>query len=44
MLEYLGFQLEADETERSVRGAVSAKETTGDLGGNFQLNKSIAQA
>ena len=32
MLEYLGFHLEAVEPGRSVRGAVSANETTRDLG------------
>ena len=39
MLEYLGFQLEADETERNVRGAVSANETTGDLGGQLSTEQ-----
>jgi 3-isopropylmalate dehydrogenase len=33
MLEYLGFHTLSDEIEAAVRGAVSAGETTKDLGG-----------
>lgn len=40
MLEYLGFQTLSDEIEEAVRGAVSAGETTRDLGGEL----STAQA
>jgi isocitrate/isopropylmalate dehydrogenase len=33
MLEYLGFPAQSREIEEAVRAAVSAKETTKDLGG-----------
>lgn len=39
MLEYLGFQTLSDEIEEAVRGAVSAKETTRDLGGELSTEQ-----
>jgi 3-isopropylmalate dehydrogenase len=39
MLEYLGFQTLSDEIEEAVRGAVSANETTRDLGGNLSTEQ-----
>lgn len=39
MLEYLGFQTLSDEIEEAVRGAVSAKETTQDLGGELSTEQ-----
>ena len=39
MLEYLGFHTLSDEIEEAVRGAVSAKETTRDLGGELSTEE-----
>lgn len=39
MLEYLGFHTLSDEIEEAVRGAVSAKETTQDLGGGLSTEQ-----
>jgi len=39
MLEYLGFHTLSDEIEEAVRGAVSAKETTQDLGGELSTEQ-----
>jgi 3-isopropylmalate dehydrogenase len=39
MLEYLGFQTLSDEIEEAVRGAVSARETTKDLGGELSTQQ-----
>src|SRR5690349_4083148 len=42
MLEYLGFQTLSDEIEEAVRGAVSANETTKDLGGELSTEEAGA--
>src|ERR1051326_8876552 len=42
MLEYLGFQTLSDEIEEAVRGAVSANETTRDLGGQLSTEQAGA--
>lgn len=39
MLEYLGFQKESDAIEVAVRTAVSANETTSDLGGDLSTEQ-----
>jgi isocitrate/isopropylmalate dehydrogenase len=39
MLEYLGFHNLSDEIEEAVRGAVSARETTSDLGGELSTEQ-----
>jgi 3-isopropylmalate dehydrogenase len=39
MLEYLGFQTESAEIEEAVRAAVSANETTTDLGGKLSTDQ-----
>jgi isocitrate/isopropylmalate dehydrogenase len=39
MLEYLGFHTLSDEIEAAVRGAVSAGETTKDLGGELSTEQ-----
>ncbi len=39
MLEYLGFQTLSDEIEEAVRGAISANETTRDLGGELSTEQ-----
>ena len=39
MLEYLGFHTLSDEIEEAVRSAVSANETTGDLGGGLSTEQ-----
>jgi 3-isopropylmalate dehydrogenase len=39
MLEYLGFHTLSDEIEEAVRGAVSARETTKDLGGDLSTEQ-----
>jgi len=39
MLEYLGFHTLSDEIEEAVRAAVSAKETTRDLGGELSTEQ-----
>ncbi len=39
MLEYLGFHTLSEEIEEAVRGAVSANETTRDLGGEFSTEQ-----
>lgn len=39
MLEYLGFQTLSDEIEEAVRGAISARETTKDLGGDLSTEQ-----
>jgi 3-isopropylmalate dehydrogenase len=39
MLEYLGFQTESEAIEVAVREAVSANETTTDLGGDFSTEQ-----
>jgi 3-isopropylmalate dehydrogenase len=39
MLEYLGFQKECNEIEVAVRTAVSANETTSDLGGDLSTEQ-----
>ncbi|HKV35285.1 MAG TPA: 3-isopropylmalate dehydrogenase [Pyrinomonadaceae bacterium] len=39
MLEYLGFHTLSDEIEEAVRGAVSARETTKDLGGELSTEE-----
>jgi len=40
MLEYLGFQTLSNEIEEAVRGAISANETTRDLGGQLSTEQS----
>jgi 3-isopropylmalate dehydrogenase len=42
MLEYLGFQKLSDEVEEAVRAAVSANETTRDLGGGLSTEQAGA--
>jgi len=42
MLEYLGFQKLSDEVEAAVRSAVSANETTRDLGGELSTEQAGA--
>jgi 3-isopropylmalate dehydrogenase len=42
MLEYLGFQNLSDEVEEAVRAAVSANETTRDLGGGLSTEQAGA--
>ena len=42
MLEYLGFHTLSDEIEEAVRGAVSANETTRDLGGELSTEQAAA--
>jgi len=42
MLEYLGFQKLSDEVEAAVRSAVSANETTRDLGGELSTEQAAA--
>jgi 3-isopropylmalate dehydrogenase len=42
MLEYLGFQKLSDEVEEAVRAAVSANETTRDLGGELSTEQAGA--
>ena len=42
MLEYLGFQNLSDEVEEAVRAAVSANETTRDLGGELSTEQAGA--
>ncbi|HEY3579951.1 MAG TPA: 3-isopropylmalate dehydrogenase [Pyrinomonadaceae bacterium] len=42
MLEYLGFHTLSDEIEEAVRGAVSANETTRDLGGKLSTEQAAA--
>jgi 3-isopropylmalate dehydrogenase len=42
MLEYLGFQNLSDEVEEAVRAAISANETTRDLGGEFSTEQAGA--
>src|SRR5215813_4458558 len=42
MLEYLGFQKLSDEVEAAVRAAVSANETTRDLGGELSTEQAGA--
>lgn len=42
MLEYLGFQTLKDEVEEAVRAAVSANETTRDLGGELSTEQAGA--
>jgi len=42
MLEYLGFQTLSDEIEGAVRGAISANETTRDLGGQLSTEQAGA--
>jgi len=42
MLEYLGFQTLSNEIEEAVRGAISANETTRDLGGELSTQQSGA--
>jgi 3-isopropylmalate dehydrogenase len=39
MLEYLGFQTLSNEIEAAVRAAISAKETTRDLGGQLSTEQ-----
>ena len=39
MLEYLGFHNLSEEIEEAVRGAVSANETTRDLGGELSTEQ-----
>lgn len=39
MLEYLGFQTLSKEIEEAVRAAISANETTGDLGGQLSTEQ-----
>jgi 3-isopropylmalate dehydrogenase len=39
MLEYLGFQTLSKEIEAAVRAAISAKETTRDLGGQLSTEE-----
>jgi 3-isopropylmalate dehydrogenase len=39
MLEYLGFPTESDAIEVAVRDAVSANETTTDLGGDLSTEQ-----
>jgi 3-isopropylmalate dehydrogenase len=42
MLEYLGFQTLSNEIEEAVRGAISANETTRDLGGQLSTERAGA--
>src|SRR5215203_2923572 len=42
MLEYLGFQTLSKEIEEAVRAAISANETTGDLGGQLSTEQAGA--
>jgi 3-isopropylmalate dehydrogenase len=42
MLEYLGFQTLSDEIEEAVRGAVFARETTKDLGGELSTEQAAS--
>jgi 3-isopropylmalate dehydrogenase len=42
MLEYLGFQTLSDEIEEAVRAAISANETTRDLGGQLSTEQAGA--
>jgi isocitrate/isopropylmalate dehydrogenase len=42
MLEYLGFQTLSNEIEDAVRGAISANETTRDLGGQLSTEQAGA--
>ena len=42
MLEYLGFQTLSNEIEEAVRGAISANETTRDLGGELSTEQAGA--
>jgi len=42
MLEYLGFHTLSDEIEEAVRGAVSANETTRDLGGELSTEQAAS--
>ena len=42
MLEYLGFQKSSNEIENAVRGAISANETTRDLGGQLSTEQAGA--
>jgi 3-isopropylmalate dehydrogenase len=42
MLEYLGFQTLSKEIEAAVRAAISANETTGDLGGQLSTEQAGA--
>ena len=42
MLEYLGFHTLSEEIEEAVRGAVSANETTRDLGGELSTEQAAA--
>jgi len=42
MLEYLGFQKLSNEIEEAVRGAISANETTRDLGGQLSTEQAGA--
>jgi isocitrate/isopropylmalate dehydrogenase len=42
MLEYLGFRKLSKEIEDAVRGAISADETTGDLGGQLSTEQAGA--
>lgn len=42
MLEYLGFQTLSNEIEEAVRGAISANETTRDLGGQLSTEQAGA--
>ena len=42
MLEYLGFQTLSNEIEEAVRGAISANQTTRDLGGELSTEQSGA--
>jgi isocitrate/isopropylmalate dehydrogenase len=42
MLEYLGFQSASDAVEVAVRDAVSANETTTDLGGDLSTEQAAS--
>src|SRR4026209_2469516 len=42
MLEYLGFHTLSDEIEEAIRSAISANETTRDLGGQFSTEQAGA--
>jgi isocitrate/isopropylmalate dehydrogenase len=42
MLEYLGFQTLSQEIEAAVRAAISANETTRDLGGQLSTEQAGA--
>jgi isocitrate/isopropylmalate dehydrogenase len=42
MLEYLGFQNLSKEIEDAVRGAISANETTRDLGGQLSTEQAAS--